>query len=58
VGQVFDDAAMAQGLVNYFVRAVDCGAITPKEAEALTGLSVAELRSGSFFRILEGRREA
>jgi hypothetical protein len=58
VGQVFDDAAMAQGLVTYFLRAVDCGAITPKEAEALTGLSVAELRSGSFFQILEGRREA
>ena len=56
VGQVFDDAAMAQGLLNHFLRAVDCGAITPAEAESLTTLSPAELRSGSFFQILQGRR--
>jgi citrate lyase beta subunit len=55
VGQVFDDAAMAQGLLNYFLRAVDCGAITPAEAHALTGLSLSELRNGSFLQILQGR---
>jgi citrate lyase beta subunit len=56
VGHVFDDAAMAQGLLNYFVQAITCGALTAGEVEALTGLSEAELRSASFLKILEGRR--
>jgi citrate lyase beta subunit len=55
VGQVFDDAAMAQGLLNYFVQATNCGALKPAEIETLTGLSQAELRSGSFLKILAGR---
>jgi len=56
VGQVFDDAAMAQGLLNYFVQAVNCGAVMPDEAQALTGLSAAELRGGSFVKILAQRQ--
>ncbi|HEY7214239.1 MAG TPA: phosphoenolpyruvate kinase, partial [Thermoanaerobaculia bacterium] len=28
VGEVFDDAATGQGLLNYFLRAINCGAIT------------------------------
>jgi citrate lyase beta subunit len=56
VGDVFDDAATGQGLLNYFLRALNCGAITEAEAEAQSGLSVAELRSGSFGRILETRK--
>lgn len=57
VGDVFDDAATGQGLLNYFLRAMNCGAIT--EAEALaTGLTVDELRSRSFVKILRGRRQA
>lgn len=55
VGQVFDDAAMAQGLLNYFVQATNCGALKPAEVETLTGLSQSELRSGSFLKILAGR---
>jgi citrate lyase beta subunit len=55
VGDVFDDAATGQGLLNYFLRGMNCGAIT--EAEALaTGLTVGELRSRSFVKILRGRR--
>ncbi|MEK6374308.1 MAG: phosphoenolpyruvate kinase [Acidobacteriota bacterium] len=55
VGDVFDDAATGQGLLNYFLRAMNCGAIT--EAEALaTGLTVDELRSRSFVKILKGRK--
>jgi hypothetical protein len=55
VGDVFDDAATGQGLLNYFLRGLNCGAIT--EAEALaTGLTLEELRSRSFLRIMEGRR--
>src|SRR5205814_10588527 len=57
VSDVFDDAATGQGLLNYFLCAMNCGAIT--EAEALaTGLTVDELRSRSFVKILRGRREA
>jgi citrate lyase beta subunit len=57
VGQIFDDAAMAQGLLTYLLRAINCGAVTADEVQALTTLSVAELRSGSFFKILAGRRK-
>jgi citrate lyase beta subunit len=56
VGDVFDDAATGQGLLNYFLRAINCGAITPKEATARTGLTVEELETRSFLRILEARR--
>lgn len=55
-GDVFDDAATGQGLLNFFLRGLNCGAIT--EPEALqTGLSLDELRSRSFVRILENRRQ-
>lgn len=56
VGDVFDDAATGQGLLNYFLRAINCTAITEEEATERTGLTVDELRTRSFLRILEGRR--
>jgi citrate lyase beta subunit len=56
VGGVFDDAATGQGLLNYFLRAMNCGAITEEEAVAMSGLSLEELRSRSFVRILNARR--
>lgn len=56
VGQVFDDAAMAQGLLNYFEQAINCGAVTASEVQKLTGLSAGGLRHGSFAKILENRR--
>ena len=52
---IFDDAATGQGLLNFFLKALNCGAITEKEALA-TGLSLDEIRSRSFYKILEGRR--
>lgn len=55
VGEVFDDAATGQGLLNYFLRAINCGAISAEEARQGTGLTTAELRSASFLRILKGR---
>jgi citrate lyase beta subunit len=55
VGDVFDDAATGQGLLNYFLRALNCGAITEEEALA-TGLTLDELRSRSFVKIMKGRR--
>ncbi len=54
-GDVFDDAATGQGLLNFFLRGIACGAIT--EAEALaTGLTIEEIRSRSFLKILQERR--
>jgi len=53
---VFDDAATGQGLLNYFLRGLNCGAISEEEALA-TGLTLDEIRSRSFLKILEGRRE-
>jgi citrate lyase beta subunit len=55
VGGVFDDAATGQGLLNYFLRAMNCGALTEEEAVALSGLSVKELHSRSFATILKSR---
>jgi len=52
-GDVFDDAATGQGLLNYFLRAMNCQAITEEEALPLTGLTVDELRLGSFTKILK-----
>lgn len=56
VGEVFDDAATGQGLLNYFLRAVNCGAITEEEAITRAGLTLDELHTRSFPRILEGRK--
>jgi citrate lyase beta subunit len=58
VGEVFDDAATGQGLLNYFLRAMNCGAITEQEAIDKSGLTIDELRSRSFAAILEGRRSS
>ena len=55
VGDVFDDAATGQGLLNYFLRGIACGAVTEQEALA-TGLTLEEIRSKSFVRIMAGRR--
>jgi citrate lyase beta subunit len=55
VGDVFDDAATGQGLLNYFLRAINCGAITKDEALRLSGLTLEELQSGSFVKILKSR---
>jgi citrate lyase beta subunit len=58
VGDVFDDAATGQGLLNYFLRAINCGAIPESEAPGLTGLTLSELCSASFTKILNERRAA
>src|ERR1051325_4400605 len=56
VGDVFDDAATGQGLLNYFLRAINCGALTEAEAVQLSGLTLPELRSASFVKILKNRQ--
>lgn len=55
-GDIFDDAATGQGLLNFFLKAMNCGAITEEEA-LVTGLTLDEIRSRSFYKILQGRRE-
>ena len=54
-GDIFDDAATGQGLLNFFLKAINCGAITEEEA-TVTGLTMEEIRSRSFYKILLGRR--
>lgn len=56
VGDVFDDAATGQGLLNYFLRAINCGAVTEQEAIERTSVTLEELRSGSFVTILKNRQ--
>ena len=55
VGDVFDDAATGQGLLNFFIRGLSSGALTIDEARA-TGLSLGELQGRSFLKILAARR--
>ncbi len=55
VGDVFDDAATGQGLLNFLLRGVNCGAFTAEQA-ATSGLTVEELRGRSFVAILESRK--
>ncbi len=57
VGDTFDDAATGQGLLNFFLRAKNCGALTAEESVRLSGLSAEELGSRSFVKILDGRRK-
>ncbi len=56
IGEVFDDAATGQGLLNFFLRGIGCGAITEQESLA-TGLTLNEIRSRSFVAILNARRK-
>jgi citrate lyase beta subunit len=57
VGDVFDDAATGQGLLNFFLRALNCGALNEPEALRLSGLTLEELRGGSFVKILKNRQD-
>jgi len=55
VGDVFDDAATGQGLLNYFLRAVQTGAVTEARAVEMSQLTVDEIRARSFVAILKNR---
>ncbi len=54
-GDVFDDAATGQGLLNFFLRAMGCGALSENEAASMSGLTIDELRNRSFATILANR---
>jgi citrate lyase beta subunit len=55
IGDVFDDAATGQGLLNYFLRALNCGAVSLDDM-ARTGLTLEEIQLRSFAAILKARR--
>jgi hypothetical protein len=54
-GVSFDDAATGQGLLNFFLRGLSCGALTQAELTA-TGLTADELASRSFALVARNRR--
>jgi hypothetical protein len=53
IGDVFDDAATGQGLLNFFLRGINSGAITEEEALRRTGLTAEDVRGRSFTKILK-----
>jgi hypothetical protein len=55
VGDVFDDAATGQGLLNFFLRGINSAAITEDEARNMTSLTADELRGRSFVKIMKNR---
>ena len=58
VGNVFDDAATGQGLLNFFLRGINSGAVTEAEALRMTGLTEDDFRGRSFTRIMRSRTAA
>ncbi|MFI5148260.1 MAG: DUF6986 family protein [Bacteroidia bacterium] len=54
-GDVFDDAATGQGLLNFFLIAMNCGAISEEDLAA-TSLTMEDIRTRSFVKILDTRR--
>lgn len=54
LGDLFDDAATGQGLLNTFLRAVDCGALDEKEVASLCGVDIDLLKTRSFDLIVQG----
>ena len=54
-GNQFDDAASAEGLSNYFLRGISCGALTETEVLQETGLTADDLAAGSFTKMMESR---
>ncbi|HEY6562798.1 MAG TPA: phosphoenolpyruvate kinase [Polyangiaceae bacterium] len=55
-GDVMDDAATGQGLLNTFLLALNCGAISVREAEQV-GLTAQELELRSFAEIMKARAQ-
>jgi citrate lyase beta subunit len=55
-GDVFDDAATGQGLLNFFLIAMNCGAIGEEDLLA-TSLTMEDIRTRSFVKILDTRRK-
>ncbi|MEP7214355.1 MAG: phosphoenolpyruvate kinase [Acidobacteriota bacterium] len=52
-GTTFDDAASAQGVLNFFRRAVECRALTYEEVRSATGLTSDDITLLSFADLVE-----
>ena len=52
LGNIFDDAATGHGLLNFFVRAEQCGAMDDAAIMEASGLTIEELATRSFPRLL------
>lgn len=55
-GSQFDDAASAEGILNFMRKGVGCGAFTANEAADACGMSVDELTSLTFKQIVDNHR--
>ena len=56
VGNVFDDAATGQGLVNYFLKSYNCGAINKADLTKI-GLRLQDLESHNFSAIIKNYKK-
>ncbi|HJZ47730.1 MAG TPA: aldolase/citrate lyase family protein [Roseiflexaceae bacterium] len=54
LGNTFDDAATGQGLLNFFLRGIACGALDEQQA-LVAGITIAELHGRSFAQIVANR---
>ncbi len=54
IGDMFDDAATGQGLLNFFLLGIGCGAF-PEDEVLKAGLTLDELHSRSFVKIVANR---
>jgi hypothetical protein len=54
-GDSFDDPHAGQGLLNYFLRGIACGAFDDADVRDRTGLSADDLASRSFHHIIGHR---
>lgn len=54
-GNIFDDLASAEGLLNFFSQGIRCGAFSAEQAGAATGLNKEEIQTCSFVQIMEKR---
>jgi uncharacterized protein DUF6986 len=54
VGNSFDDAATGQGLLNFFLRGIACGALAEDQIQAAS-ITIEELHGRSFARIVANR---
>jgi hypothetical protein len=51
-GSMFDDAATGQGLLNFFLTGMNCGALDSEEVERLSGLQADMLMKRSFANLM------
>jgi len=55
VGGMLDEPATGQALLGFFIRGMQAGAISEREAMDMTGLSASELRTRSIVQIMRAR---